>query len=72
MAEQAKTVAESQIRGIPWRDGPPTDDLKDGRRILIASGVVIEWDADHSNWWCEEMSQGVPEILIIRHCPVTL
>ncbi len=71
---------ERDARGpIDWRDGPPPDELKDGRPVLLDVGgrVVLGrcyrknyTRADTSNWWNFD-SHGCDESRVTRHCPVT-
>ncbi len=65
---------------IDWRDGPPPDELKDGRQVLLKLkdgffAIATCYMKDHmgtntSHWW-NFSDHGVSETYVIAHCPVT-
>lgn len=66
----AKPSAKS---GIPWRDGPPPEEWRDGRQVLvwevfIGTPIVFSWDAELDSWTNGEISSD--ESCITHHAAI--
>jgi len=52
---------------VNWADGPPPDELKDGRDILVKTNVDTEIVQFWKNTWTTIDSCAVPHDKIIKH-----